>query len=90
MKPTASDVAKWMLDELNREQILYQETAVWEIQEKFGESFVYQNDRGNLAISKEVLSEFKKISEDTVVWIRGQRYWRFREATDEPGRKQDY
>ncbi|MCX5815240.1 MAG: hypothetical protein NTX75_03220 [Proteobacteria bacterium] len=90
MKATALEVAKWMLGELNLEQILYQETAVWEIQEKFGGSFVYENDRGNLAISGEVLSEFKNISEDIVVWINGERYWRFREETDEPGRRQDY
>ncbi len=36
----SKDVAKWMLDELNREEILYQETAVYEIEDKFGDKFV--------------------------------------------------
>lgn len=85
----AEDVAKWMLSELEKDQILYQETVVSEIQDKFGDSFVYYNQNGNMAISKEVLSEFRKLTKDRVVWFRGERYWRFREAYDEPGRRQE-
>jgi hypothetical protein len=47
---TANDVASWMLEELNRVNYLYQEQAVWKIQEQFGKQFVYQNSNGNLAI----------------------------------------
>jgi len=86
---TANDVARWMLSELEKDQILYQETAVSDIQEKFGDSFVYDNPNGNLAISKEVLAEFRELTNDRVVWVRGERYWRFREKHDDIGRKQD-
>ncbi len=82
------DVARWMLDELQKAKCLYQETVVYDIQSRFGEDFVCVNDNGNLAINKKVLSSFKKITSDAVIWERGQRLWRFRESHDEPGRQQ--
>lgn len=82
------EVAKWMLSELEKDQILYQETAVSDIQDKFGDSFVYVNPNGNMAISTEVLSEFRNLTRDHVVWVRSERYWRFREKHDEQGRNQ--
>lgn len=87
--PTHLDIAKWMLSELEKSQILYQETAASDIQERFGDSFVYDNPNGNMAISKDVLSEFRELTNGRVVWVRGERYWRFREGQDEPGRRQD-
>jgi hypothetical protein len=89
MPATASDVARWMLDRFSTETLLYQQTTAYDIKERFGERFVYTNSSGNLAISKEVLAKFRKISKDTVVWVRGQKYWRARQETDKPGRKQD-
>lgn len=87
--PTPLDVAKWMLAELESTRILVQEEVVWRIQQKFGESFTYENQNGNLAIAKEVLSEFRKLTKDNVVWMRGERLWRFREGGDEPSRRQE-
>lgn len=87
-KPTPENVAKWMLGEIEREDFLYQETAVYDISEKFGEEFTYENDNGNLAIDKAVLTAFRKISEKVVVWERGERMWRKRESCDEPSRQQ--
>lgn len=86
---TAADVAKWMMSELEKEGILDQESAVGDIEQKFGSAFVYENQNGNLAISKDVLSEFRKLTEDIVVWVRSDRCWRFREKYDDPGRRQD-
>ena len=40
-KTTEKEVAEWMLDELKREETLYQETAVCYIEEKFGKKFTY-------------------------------------------------
>lgn len=81
-------VAEWMLAALDEDDILYQEQAVYDIQEKFGDAFVYENNSGNLAISKDVLAAFLKITGDDVVWSRSERMWRRREDTDEPGRQQ--
>jgi hypothetical protein len=88
MPVSAKDVAAWMLEELKRDEYLYQDVAVTEIESRFGASFIYINDSGNQAIAKDVLAEFKKITRDTVVWERGQRLWRKREDYDEAGRSQ--
>jgi hypothetical protein len=88
MATTPDDVAKWMLSELQREKYLYQETVVYDIESKFGEDFIYNNDNGNPAIGKKVLSAFKKLTGDSVIWERGERLWRFRGEHDEPGRQQ--
>lgn len=86
--PSAFDVASWMLAEVKREDTLYQETAAYEILERFGEEFTYYNANGNIAIGKDVLAAFLVLSEEDVVWIKSQRYWRLRTADDAPGREQ--
>lgn len=83
-------VAEWMLAELKRDGLLYQETAVYRILELFGEAFTYYNANGNLAIDRKVLAAFRALTADTVVWERGERYWRPRVATDSAGRQTDW
>jgi hypothetical protein len=88
---TPKDVARWMLDELRREEYLYQEQVVCEVLERFGDEFTYYNDNGNLAISRRVLDEFRKLTAKDVVWVRSDRYWRIRNGDDPPGVRQvDY
>jgi hypothetical protein len=87
-EPTADEVAKWMLDELNKVQYLYQQDAVYGIESMFGSAFVYLNDAGNPAIDRKVLAAFKKLTGESVIWERGERLWRKREQYDEPGRLQ--
>jgi hypothetical protein len=86
---SATDVAAYMKRRLGEEGDLYQEVVVYEIQQEFGDQFVYTNDNGNLAIASSVLAEFRKITPDAV-WVRSERYWRRREESDEAGsRMQD-
>ena len=80
--PTALDAAEWMKSELEKEAILYQETAIYDISGRFGEQFTYINQNGNLAIGRDVLREFRRLTEPQVVWVRAERYWRWREAFD--------
>lgn len=82
--PTAKDVANFIVHRLTEDEILYQEVVVYEIQEKFGDEFVYINQNGNPAIDRKVLAEFRKLTEGKVVWSRGERYWRFKEDYDDP------
>lgn len=82
------DVAGWMLSELQSEGVLYQESAVYQIVNRYGEQFTYHNENGNLAIRKEVLNAFRRISNDYVVWSRADRCWRMRGDGDLPGRMQ--
>jgi hypothetical protein len=80
--PTAKQIAEWMSEQFKQDCYLYQETVVYEIAEKFGEEFTYDNQNGNLAIRKDVLSVFRTLTEGSVIWERGERRWRKRE----PGR----
>ena len=86
---TPSEAAQWMFDELTRRKVLDQESAAWQLTNK-DKALTYQNDNGNLAISKGVLAEFNKLTKgDDVVWSRSERQWRFRKKYDKPGRMQD-
>jgi hypothetical protein len=87
--PSEADVAQWMLDEVRRDEELDQEYASYEIQSRFGDEFVYENENSNLAISKSVLDAFRRISKKDVVWERGSRRWRLRDSDDGPGRQAD-
>jgi hypothetical protein len=78
----AEYVAKWMFKKINKEKELYHEDVVYQIEEKFGSDFVYYNQDGNLAISKEVLKEFRKLTEPTVVWSRSELCWKYRSKDD--------
>ena len=87
--PDAAAVARWMLGELETQGgLLYQETVVYDIASEFGDDFVYENENGNLAISQAVLREFRRLTEKTVVWERGTRFWRWREDYDASGKRQ--
>jgi hypothetical protein len=85
---TPESVARWMLSQIERDGELYQEVAASEIFDQFGDEFTYENDNGNLAIAKPVLAAFRNVTGDAVVWERGERKWRKREALDDPGRQQ--
>ncbi|MGK9261191.1 hypothetical protein KXS15_09530 [Sinorhizobium meliloti] len=73
---SARDVAQWMVDQMGTSARLYQETIVRKIKKHWGDDYVYKNQNGNLAISKEVLKEFKALTEESLVWERGERAWR--------------
>lgn len=65
-----------MLDEILQKGYIYQESVVLDIQNKFGEKFVYENENGNYAISKKVLNEFKKLKEgNDIEWDRSDKSW---------------
>ena len=69
-------VAEFMINEILEKGYVYQEYLVHDIQEKFGDDFVYINENGNLAISKKVLNEFKKLKEqNNIEWYRSERCW---------------
>lgn len=73
---TARDVADWIFANFENSKYIYQETIVYKIKEEFGADFFYTNKSGNLAIGRDVLKEFRKITEGKVVWERSDRAWR--------------
>ena len=69
-------VAEFMINEILEKGYVYQEYLVHDIQKKFGEEYVYVNENGNLAISKKVLNEFKKLKDvKGIEWDRSDRCW---------------
>ncbi|WP_136515689.1 DUF6953 family protein [Geomonas edaphica] len=86
---TPKDVAEWMLAEFKKSNELYQEDAVDQIERKFGQDFVCENQSGNTVIHPKVLKEFRKLTEGQVMWEGGDRYWRLRQKGDPAGRKAD-
>ena len=88
--PSPGDVARWMLNELDRTGSLLQADAAAGIEREFGPSFIYENENGNPAIDPDVLREFRELTEDDVVWDRWAYKWRHRQPGDAPGRKQEW
>ena len=86
---STEDVARWMQSEIERTGELYQIDAVAEIEFKFGPEFVYENEPANPAIDRRILRAFRKLTEDSVVWRRGDRCWAKRGEHDPPGRQSD-
>jgi len=80
-------VAKFMLQYLTENKYMYHEDIAWEIKQKFGESFCYQNKNGNMSISKNVLKEFRDLTPN-VVWERDNRCWRFKENYETTKKRQ--
>jgi hypothetical protein len=76
-----------MVQRLEQEQsYLYQEQVAYGIRNRYGEDHVYWTKNGNLAINRTVLKEFRKLTEGKVMWERGDKAWRRREAGDSEGR----
>jgi hypothetical protein len=65
---------------------LHHKTVVYHLLRSFGERFTRRNKGRNRVIATEVLCEFLKLTEDTVVWSRKRRSWRKRQAKDPAGR----
>ncbi len=86
--PSVRDVAEWMLARVKDDGFLPQYLAAAMIRSDFGEDFVHRSKTPNLAITKDVLEEFQKLSGDDVVWERGEGRWALRQKFHKPGRTQ--
>jgi hypothetical protein len=83
---TAQSMARWMIDEFERGEILRHDEVVSRIAQRFGSDFVHFSPYGN-GIRRDVVRAFRYPALD-VVWIPRGRYWRKRRMTDHYGRKQ--
>jgi hypothetical protein len=86
---TSYDVARWMIDELDRTGSLPQADAVAGIEREFEVGFIYVNRNGHKAIEPNVLREFQELTGDSVVWDQSAYEWRHRQPGDAPSRKQN-
>jgi hypothetical protein len=83
---TSASIASWMLSSLEKEGCLYQDDVVDYLVKNNAEDLLRENSDGNQVLTISVLNSFKKITEPNVVWVRPDRYWRYRVPEDEPGR----
>ena len=81
------DVVQWMLANLDKDGCLYQEDVVDYLVKNDLMNLLKENPDGNLVLKLSVNSAFKKKTEDNVVWVKPDRYWRYRVPEDEPGRE---
>ncbi|MEN4543762.1 ATP-dependent RNA helicase HrpA [Pantoea agglomerans] len=51
------------------------------------EQYLKENADGNLVLSVSTINQFRKVSGNDVVWVKPEKYWRFRVSEDEEGRE---
>ncbi|EPF72570.1 hypothetical protein GCM10025882_31960 [Acinetobacter gyllenbergii] len=81
------DVIQWMLTNLEKDGCLYQEDVVDYLIKNDQTQYLKENAEGNLVLKLNVNSGFKKQTEHNVVWVKPDRYWRYRVPEDESGRE---
>ncbi|WP_066018612.1 DUF6953 family protein [Endozoicomonas atrinae] len=79
-------VALWMQSMLDTDGCLYQDDVVDFLVKNQKEELLRENTDGNLVIGRPVLNAFKKLNESSVVWVKPDKYWRFRVPEDEDRR----
>ena len=84
---TPDTVAVWMLAQVERDGCIYQDDVVDYLVKAKREDLLTENADGNQVVGKAVLAAFRKLSDATVVWVKPDRYWRWRVAEDEEGRE---
>lgn len=82
----ANSVSHWMLERIKKDGCVYQDDVVDHIIRGKAEELLRENSDGNIVLDTAVLNAFKKLTPDSVVWVRPDQYWRWRVAEDEPGR----
>ncbi len=83
---TPETVAVWILAQVERDGCIYQDDVVDYLVKAKREDLLTENADGNQVVGKAVLAAFRRLTEATVVWVKPDRYWRWRVAEDEPGR----
>lgn len=80
-------IIEWMLTTLEGDGCLYQDDVVDHLLNVERHDLLRENAAGSLVIGKKVLDAFRKATENTVVWVKPDFYWRWRVPEDEPGRE---
>lgn len=81
------DLVQWMLTILQRDECLYQADVVDYLVKNNQMGLLKENSEGNLVLKLSVNSAFKSKTQHTVVWVKPDRYWRYRVPEDESGRE---
>jgi hypothetical protein len=79
--------AQWMLRQVELEACIYQDDVVDSVLRNGDDSLLKENAEGNLVLGRGILDAFLKLTRETIVWVKPDRYWRFRVPEDEEGRE---
>ena len=83
----AQSTARWMLSQIEDSGSVYQEEVVQYLVSNDADNLLRENSDGNVVLGSDLLTAFRKLTEKTVVWVGGDKYWRFRDSSDGPGRQ---
>lgn len=76
-----------MMLNLQSDGCLYQQDVVDYLIKKGNEQHLKENADGNQALSNKVINKFRVDSGIDVVWVKPDKYWRYRVAEDEESRE---
>jgi hypothetical protein len=84
---SVKDISLWMLDSLQKHGCLYQQDVVDYLVKEGNEQHLKESADGNQALSTKIINKFRVDSGEDVVWVKPDKYWRYRVAEDEDGRE---
>ena len=87
MALSLEDVSSWMMSTLARDGCLYQQDVVDYLVKENNEQHLNENADGNQVLSTKVINKFRVDSGENVVWVKPDKYWRYRVHEDENGRE---
>lgn len=76
-----------MMKNLQSDACLYQQDVVDYLVKQKNEQHLKENADGNQALSTKVINKFRTDSGEDVVWVKPDKYWRYRVHEDEEGRE---
>ena len=76
-----------MMTNLHSDGCLYQQDVVDYLVKENNEQHLKENADGNQALSTKIISKFRNDSGEDVVWVKPDKYWRYRVKEDELGRE---
>jgi len=76
-----------MMKNLQSDACLYQQDVVDYLVKQNNEQHLKENADGNQALSTKVINKFRTDSGEDVVWVKPDKYWRYRVHEDEEGRE---
>lgn len=76
-----------MLSTIEKDGCIYQDDVVDFLIKTGNEALLIENADGNQALGRPVLNAFLEATRTTVVWVKPERYWRWRVPEDEEGRE---
>ncbi|MGP0970030.1 MULTISPECIES: DUF6953 family protein [Serratia] len=80
-------MTSWMMNRLQQDGCLYQQDVVDHLIKMDNEIHLKENADGNQVLSTKLLNNFRVDSGENVVWVKPDRYWRYRVLEDEEGRE---